>query len=309
MTSGEWTGGLGTSHWNTTVGGVLQPLTIVKDKPDIGYYASDSNITLAWQLSNMQKAGISVIIVSWWGVGNDSGGGLSARLDSAIDNATLNVFRYIESTKNLWNFKVALMVEPFNYANSTYSYPIDWPNLLSYVENTFYRPFNDIVFYWQGKPLLLSFNAQVIPVIPASSIFTTRVEGNNYAMANWVFWEGWNYNDSGTAEINNYERAPNISSDGEVGVIWRYDDYYLSTFGGDAGGRTGFMRFDYTGTQGMYGAEWNYIIQHKSEINFVLIYSWNEYHERSGIEPHWDFSVGANISLVGTTGYYVSQLR
>lgn len=309
VTSGKWTGGLGTSHWNATIGGVLQPLTIVKDEPDIGFYASDSNATLAWQLSNMQKAGISVIIVSWWGMGNDSGGGLNAKLDAAINNATLNVFRYVESTKNLWNFKIAIMVEPFNYVNSTYSYPIDWPNLLNYVENTFYRPFNYITFYWEMKPLLLSFNDQVIPPIPAASTFTTKVEGNNHALADWIFWEGGNFNDSGTAEISQYEYPPRISLDGEVGVVWRYDDYYLSTFGGDVGGRTGYMRFDINGTQGMYDYEWNYVIQHRNEINFVLIYSWNEYHERSEIEPHWDFTIRGNVSLVGTTGYYVSQLR
>jgi uncharacterized protein YidB (DUF937 family) len=284
VTSGKWTGGLGTSHWNATVDGVLQPLTIVKDEPDKGFYASDNNNTLAWQLSNMSQAGISVIVVSWWGVGNNTSPD-NVKLDKAIDNATLNLFRYVESTKNLWNFTIAIMVEPFN---STPLSNAGWTNLLNYVENTFYGPFNDIAFYWKGKPLLLSFNDQVIPSIPASSILTTRVEGNNYHVANWIFWEGGNYNDNGTAEISQYEYAPNISKDGEVGVIWRYDDYYLYA----AGGRTGFMRFDVNGTQGLLGYEMNYTVTHRSDINFILLYSWNEYHERSAFEPHNDLNVG-----------------
>lgn len=295
MTSGKWTGGLGTSHWNATIDGVLQPLTIVKDKPDVGFYASDNNNTLAWQLSSMSQAGISVIVVSWWGVGNNSGSGYNAKLDAAINNATLNLFRYVESTRNLWNFKIAIMVEPFNHENSTYSIPIsvtDWTNLLNYIQNTFYGPFNDITFHWQGKPLLLSFNPQVIPAVPEASTFTTRIEGNNPNLANWIFWEGSNYNDSGTGEIGGFEYPPRISSDGEVGVVWRYDDYYLWNGTAGSGGRPGYMRFDVNGTQGLLSYEMNFTVTYRSDITFILLYSWNEYHERSAFEPHTDMNVG-----------------
>jgi len=305
LTSGLWTGGLGTSHWNTTIGGVLQPLTIVKDEPDVGFYASDNNDTLAWQLSNMHKAGISVIIVSWWGVGNDSGGGSNAKLDAAINNATLNLFRYVESTKNLWNFQIAIMVEPFKGSISLTN--SDYTNLYNYIENTFYKPFDDITFYWQGKPLLLSFNPpNHLPATPALSQFTYRSEGGVPNPVDWLFWEGANYNDSsgGTAQIKNYEYAPGISSDGEVGVVWRYDDSYLFA----AGGRGGFMRFDHTGTLGMYSYEWNYVIQNRSSVNLVLLYGWNEYHERSALEPHNDSTVG-QFNGVGITSYCVQALE
>jgi hypothetical protein len=300
MTSTKWTGGLGTSHWNASYIGTngreeVYPTTIVKDEPDIGFYASDNNATLAWQLSNMKQAGISVIVVSWWGMGNDTTNQNAATLDRAIDNATLNVFRYVESTRSLWNFKLAIMVEPFNYVNSThptFMSVTDWTNLLNYIQNTFYGPFNDITFYWQGKPLLLSYNPQVIPAVPAASVFTTRIEGNDYTLVNWVFWEGGNYNDSGTAEIGDYEYSPRISPDGEVGVAWRYDDYYLWNGTAGPGGRPGYMRFDVNGTQRLLSYEMNFTVTYRSDINFILLYSWNEYHERSAFEPHQDMNAG-----------------
>ncbi len=302
-TSGKWTGGLGTSHWNDSAHG------IVKDVPAIGFYASDSNATLAWQLSNMQKAGISVIVVSWWGVGNESGSRDNALEDAAIDSATLNVFRYVESTKNLWNFKIAIMVEPFNQTDLTTA---EYASLYSYIQNTFYHPFNDITFYWQGAPLLLSFNPQRLPSLPTLSVFTYEEEGEppNLPPVNWVFWQGDNYLDSsgGTAVPKNYENAPYISPDGEVGVLWRYDDYYLSTYGGDVGGRTAYMRFDVSGSQGMYDYEWSYIIDLRSSVNLVLLYSWNEYHERTALEPHTDFTVGP-FNGVGITSYYAQALE
>ncbi len=295
-TSWKWTGGLGTSHWNDTNQG------IVVDTPDIGYYASLDNNTLAWQLSNMKSAGISVIIASWWGMGNNTSGS-NQRLDEGINNATLNLFRYVESTKNLWNFRIAVMVEPFNTTDLTAA---DYTNLYNYVQNTFYRPFNDIVFYKDGKPLLLSFNPNYLPSLPAASVFTYRSVGGVPNPVDWYFWEGGSYNDSsgGTAQIQNYEYAPGISGDGEVGALWRYDDYYLYA----AGGRSGYMRFDVTGSQGMYNYEWNYIIAHRSDVKFVLLYGWNEYHERVALEPHDDLTVGG-FSGVGNTGYYVDTLE
>jgi hypothetical protein len=302
VTSGLWTGGLGTSHWNDTSNDVIgsgPKINIVKDTPSIGFYASDDNNTLSWQLSNMQKAGISVIVASWWGVGNESGVGNNAKEDAAINNAVLNLFHYVESTKNLWNFRIAIMVEPFNSTDLSTS---DYNNLYSYIENVFYKPFNDITVYWQGKPLLLGFNPQYLPALPAASIFTLRTEGGVPNPVNWYFWEGGSYDDSSGpgAQIKNYEYAPGISHDGEVGLAWRYDDHWQ---------RPNYMIFDQNGSQGMYNYEWNYTIQHRSSVNLVLLYGWNEYHERTELEPHYDFTIKGSVNFVGTTGYWVKVLE
>lgn len=118
----------------------------------------------------------------------------------------------------------------------------------------------------------------------------------------WVFWTGWHFNDSygSKAQPWNYE-APPIIRDGEVGIVPRYDDYYQRGQSGN------YMRFDYNMTQGLYAAEWNYVIQNKNSIRLVLLYSWNEYHERTELEPHWDFNAGY-VSEVNITNQFVGSM-
>ena len=59
-------GGLGTFHWNDIINSDLITGLVV-NRPDIGYYASDDDETIAWQLQKINEAGIDTIIVSWWG--------------------------------------------------------------------------------------------------------------------------------------------------------------------------------------------------------------------------------------------------
>jgi len=306
-TSHRWTGGLGTSHWNDTSSG------LVKDKPSLGYYASLDNRTLGAQLSEMKEAGISVIAVSWWGTGNATQSGSSATLNGAIDNATLNLFRYLEATKGQWQFRVAIMVEPFNLTyNMT---PRDYVKVYDYLYARYYHPFDDLVMYWQGKPLLMSFNAGwpgygggfQAGRLPSNSTFTYRLVGSRPNPFDWNFWAGMRFLDAsgGSAEPQNYEYNPVISGDGEVGIAPRYDDYSLWL----AGQRDGYMRFDYQLSQGMYGSEWNYVLGEVANVHLILIYSWNEYHERTAIEPHWDYTSQVSPDyLANLTASYVAKL-
>ncbi len=300
-TSHLWTGGLGTSHWNDT------PSGLVKDRPSLGYYASLDNATLATQFSEMKNAGISVIVVSWWGTGNatQSVGG-APTLDAAINNATLNLFRYLEATKNQWQFKVAIMVEPFhpNYTMTSH----DYAKLYTFLYAHYYHPYDDLILSWQGKPLLLSFNYKGpgFGRLPANSTFTYRLVGGVPNTVDWNFWAGMNFLDAsgGTAEPQNYGRDPVVSPDGEVGIAPRYDDYYLWL----ANQRQGYMRFDYQMNEGMYGSEWDYVLGQKF-VGLVLIYSWNEYHERTSIEPHWDYSAQVSSDyLANLTASYIAKL-
>ena len=306
QTSMKWTGGLGTSHWNTTDGTVV-------DEPSIGYYPSDSNATLAWQLSNMKTAGITAIAVSWWGPGNNTTqSGDQAVLDSAINNATLNLFRYLESTKGQWNFKVAIMVEGFN-SKSYAMTPEDYIHVYGYLEKHYYRPYSDLILNWQGKPLVMFFNTKSmnqISEVPANSSYAVRLVGGYPNGVNWYFWEGMNFLDSsGGTNVNtsDYERSPMVSPDGEVGVIPRYDDYYLHSANPTI--RTGYMRFDYDLSEGMYSSEWNYVIREAGNVKLVLLDSWNEYHERTSLEPRQDFTAKVNSTyLQDLTARYISSI-
>ena len=300
----KWTGGLGTSHWNTPDGTVV-------DEPSIGYYASDSNATLTWQLSNMQASGVSVIVVSWWGTGNATQSGDQAVLDSAINNATLNLFRYLESTESQWHFRVAIMVEGFNSTNYAMT-PDDYAQVYGYLQNHYYGPYSDLIQHWQGKPLVMFFNTgsmNRLDEVPQNSTYTVKLVGGYPNDVDWYFWEGMNFLDaSGGTNVNssNYDRSPIISSDGEVGIAPRYDDYYLHEANPSI--RTVYMRFDYNLSQGMYYSEWDYVIQNAKSVKLVLLDSWNEYHERTAIEPHADLTAGY-FSGVGGTSCFVRLLN
>src|SRR5205807_2764960 len=318
LTSHEWTGGNGTSHWNDGT-------NIVVDIPEYGicktvnvntcYYASDNNNTLAWQLSNIQQAGIKVIVVPWWGTGNTTQS-TSPTLDAAVNNATLNLFKYLESTQNLWSFKIAIMVDAF-YNSTKYSMSLnDWAHIYEYLDARYYGPYANLIFSWEGNPLVMFFNApgmNRLAQLPSNSTFTTRMVGNGFGsppqpVPGWFFWEGdgENYLDyNGTsAPIKNYNYAPQVSSDGMVGIIPRYDDYYQPS-------RSSlYMRWDYTYSQGLYAAQWNYLIQRPNVAQLVLVYGWNEYQERSQLEPHYDHTVTSGFfSGVNATSNYVQALE
>jgi hypothetical protein len=287
-TSLKWTGGLGTSHWNDSEGNV------VMDTPDVTidgthFYPSLNNDTLAWQLSNMQQAGISIIIVSWWGSGNTTqSGGSDIIMDRAIDNATLNLFKYLEATKNRWHFQVAIMIDAYyNYA-VYHMTPNDWAHVYGYLYTRYYHPYSDLIYNWQGKPLVLFFNTPwmnnasvTAHQVPQNSTFTVRLVGSPPNQVNWSFWEGDGYL---TASIGtqpwNYEHSPQISTDGEVDLIWRYDDYYQRP--------KAYMRFDPNGTLGLWNYEANFAVSNAGSIKLILLDSWNEYHARTAFEPHTD---------------------
>jgi len=266
--SSSWTGGNRTSHWNDSASG------IVLDYPTSGYYSSMDNNTLKNHLFYIQYCGIDFIIVSWWGWGvyNFSKPNDINKNYEAFDNATFNLFKYLKATNS--QIKVALLVENFNSSS------MDWTQTYNYILTKYYNPYSAWIFNWHGKPLLLSFNPLTLQ---ANNSFTTRTVGSPPNHYDWNFWRGMDKLESysGNFDSSFYTGNPEISSDGVVTVIPRYDDKALY----DAGSRTTFMQFDRTFSKGLYDEEWRYLCSMKDSIRLVLIYSWNENHERSAIEP------------------------
>ena len=283
-------GGLGSPGWNSSSspGGGS-----VVDQPSIGYYVSDSNSTFKAQVTEMQSAGISFAVVSWWGPNSTGENG-------AINKAPLDLFRYIQATKS--DFKVAIMVDAYEGGNNLTSsqYAQDY----GYISSTFVQPFNGSYFHWQGKPLLLFFNP-ITPNNPGNPDYTIRSVGNKPNPVQWTFWDApasFLVSQAGTGvNATNDEGNANISSDGEVTIVPRIDSYYNRDHQGGS-----YLRFDPTLALGLYAEQWSYVISHSSQVKLVLIYSFNEYHERSEIEPHADFTNGTISStfLLNLTARY-----
>lgn len=94
--------GLGAPGWNSSSypgGGA------VVDTPAAGYYASNDNQTFACQVDQMQKAGLSFAVISWWGPSTLGESGM-------VNKATHNFFAYLKSSGS--TFKAAIMVDAYN---------------------------------------------------------------------------------------------------------------------------------------------------------------------------------------------------
>ncbi len=283
-------GGLGSPGWNSSTypgGGA------VVDTPAIGYYVSDSNATFQWQVKEMQSAGIGFAVISWWGPSRTGEAG-------AIDKATLDFFRFLKGTNS--TFKAAVMVDTFDGGNNLNESTLS--SVYNYVYSQFASTYSDWYFSWEGHPLLLFFN----PIYPQTNDtrFTVRTIGNRPNPVDWLFWSApggffQSQLQPGVDAANDIGN-PLISSDGEVTIVPRIDSYYNNR----SGNQEGYLRFDPALQLGLYQAEWSFVISHRSQVKLVLIYSWNEYHERSAIEPHYDGTSAEGYSyLLNVTAAYV----
>jgi len=123
------------------------------------------------------------------------------------------------------------------------------------------------------------------------SRFTDRIVGQKDGMTDWVYYP----------ELGDNK----ISSDGCITVSPRWDNYYLWKYGGVST----YSIHDRNYTEGMYGKEWQFVLANQYRIKMVIICSWNEYHERTMIEPHFDTS-NPDVSLAYTkTVNYIKELK
>ena len=106
-------GGLGTTGWNV-IGGDPPVLWsgLVVTEPEIGWYASKDVNTIKWQLTEMERAGIDVIFLSWQGWGDDNlDGVIEPSINVEYDATAKMVLDHIK-TNNL-PFKFAILCEDF----------------------------------------------------------------------------------------------------------------------------------------------------------------------------------------------------
>ena len=286
-------GGLGSPGWNSSTypGGGS-----VVDTPAIGYYVSDSNATFQWQVNGMRSAGISFAVISWWGPSRTGEAG-------AINKAALDFFKFLKGTNS--DFKVAIMVDSFEGGNNLNESALS--SVYDYVFSQFASTYSNWYFSWEGHPLLLFFN----PIYPQTNDarFTERTIGNRPNPVDWQFWNApgafFNSQLQPGVDATNDIGNPFISSDGEVTITPRIDSYYNNR----TGYQEGYLRFDPALQQGLYQKEWDYVLDHRSEVKLVLVYSWNEYHERSAIEPNFNHASNHTDSyLLNLTRSYVASL-
>jgi len=232
-----------------------------------------------------------------WGYGYHFSDHVPARAgpNSYEDNSTKILFN-VTSRYAGW-MKLAVMVEGFSEGTG-----YNFTDIYEYLNTNYAIPYNNVYMKLNDKPLVCWFNFANMTIagdnrlaIYNDSRFEARIVGQSYYV-DWWFGTPWSRND---------ESRPSVYRDKEICVEPRYDDTNLG-WGNDT--------FDEDYALGLYDAEWNTAIAQAEQgnVKIVTIYSWNEFHERSQIEPCIDGTSykPENTTLnLEKTRYYISQIK
>jgi hypothetical protein len=245
--------------WYDTTSEVSWDRNRIIDTPILGFYDS-SNITIIKQhLKWIEELEVDFVIISWWGF-HDSYGRF-------IDNATKQILSLAEQGKT--SLKFVIMVEPYN-RNGT---PYDYAAIYNHIYEEFVAPF-PYLYYKNEKPLLCFFNdANLTPneTVPQDPRFTTKIVGTQ-PYVQWIY-----------TDLNNNTKPTQNPYTDQTSVTPRYDDSRIPE-------RENHCIVDANLTEGTYDSEWQNAINlfKEGKINIITITSWNEYPERTAIEPHHD---------------------
>ena len=283
----EPVGGLGTRGWNPIQGETLYE-GLVLSRPEIGWYASKNLETIAWQLEQMQRAGISVIFLSWQGWGDDNLDGTPNEGSIAVEyDATAKmVLDYVKD--NHLPFQFSIFVEEFpGVLGRTPLSELDYSQrqmVMDHLWDNYFSPetYGDIAFLQDGRPF---------------------VAGGSFTPGQW--WEIPGFTDPRfhLAEVYNipdrekerlsaayYTPPPSylLSPEG-VAVLWPRHDGLLPLLAQNTDwvNEGNFKRVDPYGKEGAYDRAWKEIIEYRprSELNFIWLWIWNSYAEITYIEP------------------------
>lgn len=229
----------------------------------------------------IEELGVDFVVISWWGFYDDYG--------RFTDEALQRVFQTAQSINT--TLKFAVMVEPFNKTGDSY----DYNGIYNYVYDTFVEPYLSLYYFDGNKPAICFFNDKSLTdnglfLQDEKSRFNTILVGQQ-SYTQWIY-----------TNLNFYD-LPVHEPRGQISVTPRFDD---SLF------RTPPCIVDSNLTEGVYDLEWERAIQlvRERRIDTIMITSWNEYVERTEIEPHYDGTTCIHdpAFLYNKTKNYIRQL-
>jgi hypothetical protein len=183
------------------------------------------------------------------------------------------------------------MVE--SYRNDTL---YDYTAIYDHIYDEFVASF-PYVYYKEDKPLLCFFNDENLTrngIIPQDPRFITKLVGTE-TYVQWIY-----------TDLNNYTKPSQNPYTDQTSVTPRYDDSRVPD-------RDPVCIVDANLTEGTYDSEWQNAINllKEEKINTITITSWNEYPERTAIEPHHD-ATADNLDpwfLYNKTRDYIRDVR
>lgn len=273
-----YTQGYGNYHWNDSS---EYPKWNVVDTPSLGYYSTQNETVIKQHLDWFEELRVDFLILSWWGI------------HSYEDNSTKAMFSIAEQENS--SVDLAIMVEACNGTNYNFKAICD------YIYSTYVTKYPDLYMQVDGLPSLCFYNDVKMTdtqaqraVIHSDSRFAARIVGHSSYVDWWFAYP---------CSVDSRELPPVSSRDGVFCVEPRYDDQFL--------GRDKNSTFDENLTEGLYDKQWEEAVRlaREGEVNYVTIYSWNEYHERSQIEPHIDRNGNDVTSLFFRTKNYIDWIK
>lgn len=183
------------------------------------------------------------------------------------------------------------MVETFNQTGKEY----DYAQIYSQIYDNYVAKYPSL-YYSDNKPVICFFNNENLTdhgVFPKDDTFNVIVVGQE-SYTQWIYTDV------------NYADLPQHQPQGETSVTPRYDESHLQD-------RAKNVTVDIYLNESTYDNEWNNAIQQwrQGKIDTILISSWNEYPERTAIEPHYDTTASNQSThyLYDKTKYYIDQLQ
>jgi hypothetical protein len=253
------------------------------DQPILGYYDSSDPAIINQHIRNISDLDIDFVVVSWWGFYDDYG--------RFTDTAAKQVFKVAKDSKS--NLKFAIMVEPFNKSDGPYNYA----EIYNHVYDNFAMPFSSF-YYNDSKPLICFFNdPDHVPGLTNNGTVPTD-ERFNVVLVGQQNYTQWIYTD-----LNIYDK-PAHDPYNQTAVTPSYDDSHFRNLS---------YPVDVSLSQGVYDQEWENAIRlwKEGKIDTIMITSWNEYTERTAIEPHYNPSATNPDPwfLYNKTKHYIDQIK
>jgi hypothetical protein len=277
-----WFGeGLGSTHWNQS----SDAATTVVDEPLLGWYDSANATVINQHFAWFEELQVDFAICSWWGP------------NSHEDNNTKTIFSTIDALGD-YTTKLAIMIEPFNdtnFFNGTGEY--DYSHMYNYVWNNFANKYPHLYEKRENKPVLFMYNGDNLTDQGKNWKSDARFSYLVVGMAPYtdiVFHHLTDVYNGSIPHGRSYSIAP------------RYDDSILNRFWSNH-----TIDFDYS--ENRYIGQWDEVLNwaKNGKLEYVMLCTWNDYSERTQIEPHHDRDAFTSdpYYLFNITKEYVSKLK
>ena len=241
------------------------------DRPFLGYYDSTDPELCRRHVNWLRQLGVDFVIVSWWGP------------DTYTDESISVLFDTVRQYGG--NLKLAVMVEPFREGKDGYNYK----EIYDYIHGKYSFRYPSIYYKYQDKPLLCFYNAPGLTEggdVPDDDRFTSIIVGH-LSYVDWVYWS-----------------VPNKIVQRTINVTPRYDDSRV---------RRPMQTIDPSYEDNLYDKQWEKALVRavNEEIDIIMITSFNEFHERTQIEPCFDATTHNDYAFLvfDKTMNYIRRLR